>query len=129
MKLTEEESIIIDLISQGENNFYIAAELECSPSTINRRLRKIYRKFGVSNKIELLIELNRRNLDEIRKDLEKILSLFGNFHVIQDYPCYSEQVFQYILGTRFSFKSVKRMSALIDILQRAVISKLGGNDE
>lgn len=56
MKLTAEQAEIINYVVEGQTNIQIAEEMGFSERSINRRLKKIFKIFGVENKPSLIRE-------------------------------------------------------------------------
>lgn len=63
--LTPREKDIVKLIFEGKNKQEIAGCLFLSLSTIKTNIENIYRRFGVHNKVELVVYLIKNNIVEI----------------------------------------------------------------
>ncbi|MBP7460079.1 MAG: helix-turn-helix transcriptional regulator [Candidatus Delongbacteria bacterium] len=61
-ELSKRESEIVLLLLEGKSYIQIASELFISPETVKTHLKKIYRKSGVSNKMELSQRIKKYNL-------------------------------------------------------------------
>ena len=57
-QLTPREAQIAALVSQGESNRDVAAQLFLSPSTVDYHLRKVFRKVGVGSRTQLARAMN-----------------------------------------------------------------------
>lgn len=57
--LTRRESEVLNLVLQGYDNPYIADQLGMSIYTVRTHISNIYKKFGVNNKISLLLALKK----------------------------------------------------------------------
>ena len=64
-KLTPREKDIVLLIFRGKNKQEIADRLFLSVSTIKTNVEHVYQKFGVHNKVELVVYLVKNNVVEI----------------------------------------------------------------
>ncbi len=58
--LTRRELQILDLVTQGRTNSYIARTLDVSPRTIAKHLEHIYRKLGVTSRAAAVHRATRR---------------------------------------------------------------------
>jgi DNA-binding NarL/FixJ family response regulator len=52
--LTPQESQVARLVANGDTNREAAAKLFLSPATVEYHLRKVYQKFGVSSRMQLM---------------------------------------------------------------------------
>ena len=57
--LTSRESEVLNLVLQGYDNSYIASQLGMSIYTVRTHISNIYKKFGVNNKVSLLLALKK----------------------------------------------------------------------
>lgn len=53
-RLTEQERGIVRLVAQGMTNRQVARRLTISPNTVNYHLKKLFRVYGASSRVELL---------------------------------------------------------------------------
>lgn len=54
MFLNSEETVIVDMIVKGCKNVDIAEEMGYSEATVKKRLTLIYKKLGISNRLDLI---------------------------------------------------------------------------
>jgi DNA-binding CsgD family transcriptional regulator len=52
-QLTDAERTVADLVAQGLSNRQAAERMFLSPHTVSFHLRKVYRKFGITSRVEL----------------------------------------------------------------------------
>ena len=62
-QLSSRERQVIQSIGQGLKNYQIAEQLSLSETTVRHHLTSIYRKLGVSDRLELLVYAHRYSLD------------------------------------------------------------------
>lgn len=53
-ELSEQQRVLVGLVREGLTNQQIARRLALSPHTVNYHLRKLFKTFGVSSRIDLL---------------------------------------------------------------------------
>jgi DNA-binding CsgD family transcriptional regulator len=58
-RLTNREQTIVDRLLDGCSNRMIARQLGMSEQSVKNRLTMVYRKFGVSTRLQLLLSLRR----------------------------------------------------------------------
>lgn len=61
MFITSEQKRLLELINKGFTNIEIGEMLCYSPDTIKKRLTRLFKLFGVKNRIQLSYEYNRNN--------------------------------------------------------------------
>jgi two-component system nitrate/nitrite response regulator NarL len=62
-QLSPRERQVIQLIGKGMKNYQIAEQLSLSETTVRHHLTSIYRKLGVSDRLELLVYAHRYSLN------------------------------------------------------------------
>lgn len=62
-QLSLRERQVIQLIGKGMKNYQIGEQLSLSETTVRHHLTSIYRKLGVSDRLELLVYAHRYNLN------------------------------------------------------------------
>lgn len=76
VKITQGERRVLDvLLDTGKTNAWIASVLILDEDTIKTHLKRMYRKFGVSSRAELIVMVTRKRVrllieaddDEVRK--------------------------------------------------------------
>lgn len=60
--LTKRESEVLTLAAKGLSNPEIAAQLKLSMHTVKSYIEKIYHKFGVHNKVQMVVLALKYNL-------------------------------------------------------------------
>lgn len=66
--LTPRDQELVDLVRAGLNNREIAERLHFSRKTIEAHLSRLYRRFGCTSRVSLIVELTRRGLLDDRSD-------------------------------------------------------------
>lgn len=64
LNLTEREEQIVNLVIQGYSNKQIANKLSLSEKTVKNRLGGIFKKLGISSRLQLAIYLYDRNISK-----------------------------------------------------------------
>lgn len=54
MVLTDEQKMLVKLVSEGLTNIDIAEEMGYSPATVKLRLKALFKLFNVSNRVTLV---------------------------------------------------------------------------
>lgn len=89
---SEREKEVIDLLLQGKSNKQIALSLDISRNTVEYHLKNIYKKLGVSSRIEAVLQLGKSvggALNELGKPIVEIdaePSNNGNKPILQRIP-------------------------------------------
>jgi DNA-binding NarL/FixJ family response regulator len=60
--LTDQEIEILQLAAAGLTNKHIGTQQSWSETTVNRKMREIYRKLGVKNRVQAVAEASRLGL-------------------------------------------------------------------
>lgn len=63
--LTERELSIVEFLAQGMSNAEIANELHLSQATIKTQLSRIFGKWGVRDRVQVLIHAVKANLVQL----------------------------------------------------------------
>lgn len=56
MKLTALQKVILDKVIKGETNIEIGVDIGYSADTVKRQIRKLFKKFRVDKRIDLVRE-------------------------------------------------------------------------
>lgn len=59
MIMTDEQKTILRELLKGHSNEKVAMALGCSPETVKKRLKEIYRGWHVQNRAELFLKMLR----------------------------------------------------------------------
>ena len=65
LKLTEREFQILNLVAEGKTNSEIGDSLFISFHTVKVYLKKLYEKFGVNNRVQLVIKAIQLNIIDL----------------------------------------------------------------
>jgi len=58
--LTDRESEVLELLNEGVSTINICEKLYIAPTTLKKHVSNIYRKLGISNRMELVLLLNQK---------------------------------------------------------------------
>jgi DNA-binding NarL/FixJ family response regulator len=70
--ITEQEKEIISLILLGQTNKQIGQKFSLSEHTVKHHLSRIYRKLGVSSRLQLTLFAIKNELVDLRKPPQKV---------------------------------------------------------
>ena len=68
MKLTNREREVVDCLVDGLSNKDTAEKLYVSKTTIKTHIQNIYKKFGVKSRVELLVKIYKKKLNEVTNE-------------------------------------------------------------
>lgn len=71
MILSRDENNILNLVIKGHTNIEIAEALNFSDSWVKKKLRQVFKTFGVKNKTGLIAEYYRYNYEKKLKSTER----------------------------------------------------------
>ena len=69
--LTNKELAILNCIIKGHTNKEIADALYISVSTVKTHIEKMFLKFGVHNKVALIVYTLKNNIIDVKEDVKE----------------------------------------------------------